>query len=77
MDAARPKKTELAGQLPSRSRWTGEIIKMNEIIKNIGLIVAAVTAIYGINAWRREFRGKKQYELAEEVLTLRYDCRKI
>lgn len=48
---------------------------MNDIIKNIGLIVAAVTAIYGINAWRREFRGKKQYELAEEVLALLYDCR--
>jgi hypothetical protein len=48
---------------------------MKEIIENVGLIVAAITAIYGINAWRREFRGKKEYELAEEVLMLSYDCR--
>lgn len=48
---------------------------MREIVENIGLIIAAFTAIYGINAWRREFRGKKEYELAEEVLTLFYDCK--
>lgn len=48
---------------------------MREIIENIGLIIAAVTALYGINAWRREFRGKRQYEIAEEVLSQLYDCR--
>lgn len=48
---------------------------MKEIIENIGLIVASITAIYGINAWRRELRGRKEYELAEELLSLLYDCR--
>lgn len=50
-------------------------MEMKEIIENVGLLVAAITAIYGINAWRREFRGKRQYELAEEVLCMLYDCR--
>lgn len=45
------------------------------MIENIGLIIASITAIYGINEWRRELRGRKEYELAEEVLTLVYDCR--
>jgi hypothetical protein len=48
---------------------------VKEIIENVGLIVASITAIYGINAWKREFRGKKKYELAEEVLAQFYDCR--
>jgi hypothetical protein len=34
-----------------------------------------VTAIFGINAWRREFRGKRQIELAEETLALFYEAR--
>lgn len=45
------------------------------MLENIGLIIASITAIYGINEWRRELRGRKEYELAEEVLTLVYDCR--
>jgi hypothetical protein len=48
---------------------------MKEILENIGLIVASVTAIYGINTWRRELRGRKQYEIAEEALSLFYNCR--
>lgn len=35
-------------------------------------IFAAVVAIYGINSWRREFKGKRNIELAEEVLELFY-----
>ena len=35
-------------------------------------VFAACVAIYGINAWRREFKGKRDIELAEEVLELFY-----
>lgn len=38
-------------------------------------IFAASVAIYGINSWRREFKGKRQIELAEDVLSLFYEAR--
>jgi hypothetical protein len=46
-----------------------------EIVKLAAFVIPSFTAIYAIDAWLREFRGKKKYELAEEVLTLTYDCR--
>jgi len=45
-----------------------------EILKDISLIVASFTAIYGIGSWRREYKGKRQAELAEEVLSLFYEA---
>jgi hypothetical protein len=38
-------------------------------------LIASGTVIYGINAWRREYLGKKELELAEEVLALFYEAR--
>jgi hypothetical protein len=46
---------------------------MLEFVKSLSIIVAAITAAYGINAWRRETRGKKEIDLAEEVLALFYE----
>ena len=37
--------------------------------------IAAGTVIYGINAWRREYTGKRKLQLAEEVLALFYEAR--
>src|SRR5689334_4912630 len=48
-----------------------------EIAKNASLILAVFFAIYGIDAWRREFIGKRRMELAEEVLALFYQARDI
>lgn len=39
------------------------------------VVIASLVAIYGINQWRREYRGKRQAELAEEVLSLFYEAR--
>ena len=36
------------------------------------MIIASFTAIYGISAWKREFKGKRDMELAEDVLCLFY-----
>lgn len=47
----------------------------SEILKNLSIIVASATAIYGIGSWRREYVGKKRAELAEEVLCLFYEAR--
>jgi len=46
-----------------------------ELLKDVSVIVASCVAIYGINSWRREYRGKKQAELAEEALCLFYEGR--
>jgi hypothetical protein len=45
-----------------------------ELIKNISIIGASWTAVYGIDQWRREHRGKREAELAEEVLSLFYEA---
>lgn len=46
----------------------------SELFKNISLTLASLTAIYGIDQWRREHRGKRQAELAEDTLTLFYEA---
>lgn len=42
-------------------------------LEPISIAIAAFTAIYGINSWRREVKWKRQYELGEEVLVLMYE----
>ncbi len=44
------------------------------VIASIAALCASLAAIYGINSWRREYRGKKLAELAEEVLCLFYEA---
>lgn len=46
----------------------------SSFFRDVSVILASCTAIYGIDAWRREFRGKRQFELAEDVLTLFYEA---
>lgn len=45
-----------------------------QILESLAVISAALVAIYGINSWRREMKGRKEYELAEEVLALFYEA---
>jgi hypothetical protein len=49
-----------------------DIAQIVELIGNIGIIVASGAAIWGVSAWRREFKGKRDMELAEDVLCLFY-----
>ncbi|MBI4472006.1 MAG: hypothetical protein HY646_05020 [Acidobacteria bacterium] len=44
-------------------------------LRDVSIIIACATAVFGIDAWRREFRGKRQIELAEETLALFYEAR--
>lgn len=46
-----------------------------EIINTLAIVIASVVAICGIRAWRKEFQGKRNIELAEEVLALFYEAR--
>lgn len=45
------------------------------LVNCLAAIIIAGAAIYGICAWKREFRGKRQIELAEDVLALFYEAR--
>jgi hypothetical protein len=69
----------LTGQRAQRKmcyKLSQEEIKMIlEIVNTIAIIIASVVAIYGINAWRKEFQGKRKIELAEEILSLFYEAR--
>jgi hypothetical protein len=47
------------------------------ILQNIAVLIASLVAIFGIDAWRREHVGKRQMELAEDVLALFYQARDI
>jgi len=46
-----------------------------KILESLAVFTASIVAIFGINSWRREIRGRKKYELAEEVLALFYEAR--
>ena len=48
-----------------------------DLAQSLSLIFAALFAIYGFDAWRREFVGKRRIELAEEVLALFYQAKDI
>jgi len=48
-----------------------------QFFQNVSVIVAALVAIFGIDAWRREYVGKRRMELAEEVLALFYQARDV
>ena len=47
----------------------------HEIFRDFSVIIAAWVAIYSIDAWRREYIGRRQLEIAEEVLALFYEAR--
>lgn len=48
-----------------------------KVAETVAIIVASGTAIYGIDSWRRELRGKRRYELAEETLSLFYKVKDV
>jgi len=46
-----------------------------DILQSLSIILACLSVILGIDAWRREFIGKRKIELAEDVLTRFYEAR--
>jgi hypothetical protein len=46
-----------------------------DILQSISIIIAAIFAIYSVNAWRKELRGQRQFDVAEQALSLIYECR--
>lgn len=52
-------------------------MKIIAILKELSLLIGIWVAIYGIDSWRREHKGKRQMELAEETLALFYEARDV
>lgn len=48
-----------------------------DLLQSASIIVAAAMAAYGLDAWRREYVGKRRMELAEEVLALCLETKEI
>jgi hypothetical protein len=48
------------------------LVQAVELTSHFAVIAASLVAIYGIGAWRREFKGKRDIELAENALELFY-----
>jgi len=46
-----------------------------DILQSISIIIAAIFAIYSVNAWRRELKGQREFNVAEQALSLIYECR--
>jgi len=46
------------------------------LINCLAAVIVAGAAIYGIKDWKREFRGRRQIELAEDTLALFYEAEK-
>src|SRR4051812_41754908 len=49
--------------------------ELTELLTPISITIASITAIYGINSWRREAKWKRSYQLAEDVLVQVYQVR--
>jgi hypothetical protein len=47
------------------------------VIQALAVTIAAFSAVFGINAWRRQLIGGKRAEVAERVLTAFYEARDI
>ena len=45
------------------------------VLQSVSIILACLTIILGVDAWRQEFIGKRKIELAEDVLTRFYEAK--
>jgi hypothetical protein len=48
---------------------------ISNIIQAVSVFFASLAIIVGVDAWRREFIGKREIELAEDVLHAFYEAR--
>lgn len=48
---------------------------ISDVVQTVSIIIGIWVAIYGIDSWRREHRGKRQIELAEDTLSLFYEAK--
>lgn len=46
-----------------------------KLVPSICILITTIVAVCSLSSWRRQFHGKRQTEIAEEVLTLFYQTR--
>lgn len=52
--------------------WIGVI---KDILIGLSAVAAAIFAYLGLNAWRKELKGKSEYQLAKDILKSVYKVR--
>jgi metal-dependent HD superfamily phosphatase/phosphodiesterase len=48
--------------------------QFTNLITNVSFLIGIWVAIYGISSWRKEYKGKREIELAEDTLALFYEA---
>jgi hypothetical protein len=56
------------------SQTLESIMTMADVITAFAAAIAAMSFVYGVSAWKREFVGKRRIELAETVLAKFYEA---
>lgn len=51
------------------SMWNTETL---QVIRDVAVLMASIVTILGISAWKRELKGKRDMEFAEDILCLFY-----
>ena len=57
--------------------WTIILDNLSSFIALAATVIASITAVWGINAWKREHLGKSKIDLAERVLELAYQIQEL
>lgn len=66
--------SNVSSTLSANSWWQNGVSIFGELASLISTLIAVFAFVWGVNAWRREFIGKRRIELAEEVLALFYEA---
>ena len=45
-----------------------------ESVNGVAILIGIIIAVYNVNAWRREYTGKRRIDLAEDALALFYEA---
>lgn len=59
----------------SLQEWQGRISLIKDIVTILVALVGGGVAIYGLISWKRQLKGKTEYELARRVLRAVYRLR--
>jgi len=57
------------------AEWRDGITIAKDVVVALAAIVAAATAVYGVNSWRRETRGKARFDSGRALLLAAYRVR--
>ncbi len=65
------------GESPGEKFWPATLKDWIGLVQSLAVLVTVYFAFRGINAWRKEFLGRRRIELAEEGLALFYQAKSV